>query len=52
MKKLFFVLVAFALLTACSPEIGSEAWCEDLKDKPKKEWTADEAGNYGKHCLF
>jgi hypothetical protein len=44
---------AFTLgLTACSPEVGSEKWCENMKEKPKGEWTANEAGDFTKHCLF
>ena len=38
-------------LSACS-KVGSESWCEDLKDKPKGEWTADEAGQYTKYCVL
>ena len=41
-----------ALLAACSPEVGSEEWCADLKQRPKGEWTANEAADYAKHCLF
>ena len=39
-------------LGACSPEVGSKAWCEDMQEKPKGEWTANEAGDYAKHCLL
>ena len=35
-----------------SPEVGSERWCEAMKDKPKGEWTANEAASYTKHCLL
>ena len=45
--------VAFALFaTACSPEVGSKAWCEKLAEKPKGDWSANEAADYAKHCLF
>ncbi|MCL6415140.1 DUF3012 domain-containing protein [Aestuariirhabdus sp. Z084] len=45
--------LAFALTTtACSPEIGSEGWCNNLKEKPKGDWTANEATDYAKHCVF
>ena len=40
------------LLTGCSPEVGSDAWCADMKEKPKGDWTANEAGAYTKHCVF
>jgi len=25
---------------------------EDMKEKPKKDWTASEAADYTKHCVF
>jgi len=52
MKKISSLLVTIALLTACSPEIGSEQWCANLKEKPKGDWTATEAKDYTKHCIF
>jgi len=45
------VMVAL-FLTACAPEVGSERWCAKMKDKPKGDWTASEAADYTKHCLF
>ena len=39
-------------LSGCAPEVGSEAWCEQMKEKPKGDWTANEAGDYAKHCIF
>lgn len=46
------VLLFAGLLTACSPEVGSKEWCEDMKNKPKGDWTADEAGDFAKHCIL
>jgi hypothetical protein len=44
---------AFALFTiACSLQVGSEAWCEKLAETPKGDWSANEAADYAKHCLF
>ena len=40
------------LLSACSPEVGSEGWCKDMKEKSKGDWTANEMKNFTKHCLF
>jgi hypothetical protein len=40
------------LLGACSPEVGSDEWCGDMKQKPKGDWTANEAGDFTKHCLL
>lgn len=39
-------------LSACAPEIGSERWCNNLKEKPKGDWSMNEAGNFAKHCVF
>lgn len=46
---LFFA--AFAL-SACAPEVGSPEWCEDMKEKDKGEWSANEAVDFTKHCVF
>lgn len=54
MKTSKILVLAFTagLLAACAPEVGSEKWCQQLEDKPKGDWTANEAGNYAKHCVF
>ena len=46
------VVAMFALLAACSPEVGSKEWCADMKEKPKGDWSTNEASDYTKHCLF
>lgn len=40
------------LVAGCAPEVGSERWCRMMQEKPKGEWSANEAGNFAKHCLF
>ncbi len=40
------------LLGACSPEVGSEAWCGDMKQKAKGDWTVNEAADFAKFCLL
>jgi hypothetical protein len=52
MKKMMSVLIIGAFLTGCSPTIGSEEWCNALKEKPKGDWTATEAKDFTKHCIF
>ncbi|GIU06392.1 MULTISPECIES: DUF3012 domain-containing protein [unclassified Shewanella] len=39
-------------LSACAPEVGSEAWCKQMKEKPSGDWSANEATDYAKHCVF
>jgi hypothetical protein len=56
MKKSITVFVALffvALLgSGCAPEVGSEAWCKQMNEKPKGDWSANEATDYAKHCVF
>jgi hypothetical protein len=51
-KKLLILPLLAILIAACSPEVGSEAWCEDMKQKPRGEWTVNEAGDFTRHCIF
>jgi len=52
MKKLMGIFVVTLFLSGCAPEIGSEDWCADMKEKPKADWTATEAKVLTKHCIF
>lgn len=52
LARLLLIFSAAAFLSACSPEVGSDEWCEDLKEKDKGEWTLDETAEYGKSCIF
>ena len=45
-------LFMIAGLTGCSPEVGSEAWCQKMNEKPKGDWSTNEAADFAKHCLF
>lgn len=46
-------VAAFGLgVAACAPEVGSPGWCEQMKEKPKGEWTANEMGEFTKNCLL
>ncbi len=50
--RVVIILGFLGLCTGCSPKVGSEAWCKVMNKKPKGEWTADEASQYAKHCIF
>jgi hypothetical protein len=45
-------LIALAWLAGCSPAVGTEAWCRDMTAKPKGDWSANEAADFAKHCIF
>jgi len=46
------VILLLAVLAACAPEVGSDAWCESIDKKAKGDWTANEAKEYAKNCVF
>ena len=46
------LVAALAGLAGCGPEVGSERWCKAMADKPKGDWTANEALDYAEHCLI
>ena len=46
------LLVSVLLGLGACAEVGSERWCKNLEEKPKGDWTANEAADYAKHCIF
>lgn len=54
LRTTLLILSAIALMTlsACNHEIGSENWCQMMKDKPKGDWTANDTADFAKHCIF
>jgi len=50
--RILSILLFVLALTGCEPEVGSDAWCADMKAKPRGEWTINETGDYAKHCVF
>ncbi|MEJ2565937.1 MAG: DUF3012 domain-containing protein [Gammaproteobacteria bacterium] len=51
-RKMALLLLASSLIAACSPKVGSEAWCKEMKEKPKSEWTSSDLKDFTKHCVF
>jgi hypothetical protein len=45
------VLVA-AVTLACAPEVGSEPWCEEMRETPKGDWSANDALAFAEHCVL
>ena len=39
-------------LTACAPEVGSDAWCRNMADKPKGDWSTNEATEFARNCVL
>ena len=47
-----FALASMLTLAACAPEVGSDAWCSAMKEKPKADWSANEVSDFAQHCLL
>jgi hypothetical protein len=45
-------LAALVWLSACAPEVGSERWCEVMRDKPRGDWTANDALEFARSCVL
>jgi hypothetical protein len=52
MTKFLICAAMLTMLSACTPEVGSDAWCEAMADKPKGDWSANEATEFAKSCVF
>nr|WP_084722370.1 DUF3012 domain-containing protein [Photobacterium aquae] len=52
--KWVYVCLFTALIgmTGCSPEVGSPEWCEEMDKKAKGDWSANDAAEYAKNCIF
>jgi hypothetical protein len=45
-------LLVASMLTACEPEVGSDAWCEDMVDTPKGDWSTNDATAFAENCIL
>ena len=55
MKKAWInssILLFAALIIGCAPEVGSDEWCKDMVDKPKGDWSTNEAKEFARSCVF
>jgi len=41
-----------AWLCGCAPEVGSPRWCEAMREKPRGDWTANEALEFARSCVL
>ena len=47
--KLLVLLSLAYLVSACAPEVGSDAWCAGMDKKAKGDWSGNEATDYAKN---
>ncbi len=46
------VLAESLFVAACEPEIGSQEWCNAMKEKDRGDWSVNEAKDFTKHCVL
>ena len=46
------LVLSLFLMNACAPEVGSKEWCEEMKKKPKGDWSTNNAIDFTKHCVM
>jgi hypothetical protein len=46
------LLTVMAASAACAPEVGSERWCELMREKARGDWTANEALEFARSCVL
>lgn len=49
-RALLILLLGIACVSCA--KVGSDEWCEDMDEKPKGDWTMNEAGDYTKYCVL
>lgn len=52
LKRAVVLAAMLALLAACAPEVGSPRWCEAMREKPRGDWTANEAVEFARSCVL
>jgi hypothetical protein len=51
-RRAVLVAALVACVAACAPEVGSARWCEAMREKPRGDWTANEALEFARSCVF
>lgn len=52
MQRRLCWLLLICMAAGCAPKVGSDAWCKEMADKPKADWSANDASAFAKHCIF
>ena len=51
-RNILTIGLVILFIAGCTPPVGSEAWCKHMKNKDAGDWSANEAADYAKHCMF
>ena len=50
--KYWIIAGMLIALCGCEAEVGSDAWCENMVEKDKGDWTTNEATEFARNCVF
>lgn len=45
-------LFVAAALAGCAPEVGSERWCEMMRETPRADWSTNNALDFARYCVL
>lgn len=51
-RKLTLLSACLLLLSACEPEVGSDAWCKKMVDTPRGDWSMNDATEFASNCVL
>ncbi len=50
--RVALIATLITALGGCSPQVGSQAWCQKMEDTPSGDWSGNQVRDYAQHCLF
>jgi hypothetical protein len=50
--KLTLLAACLLLLSACAPEVGSDAWCKKMVETPRGDWSMNDATEFASNCVL
>ncbi len=52
LASIVFGLAAATVAAGCAPEVGSERWCETMRETPRGDWSTNNALDFARHCVL
>lgn len=52
LSALSLALLGAGLMAGCAPKVGSPRSCEAMKEKPRGDWSANEALEFARNCVL
>jgi len=52
LHRIIPLIAAALLLSACAPEVGSDAWCKKMVETPRGDWSMNDATEFASNCVL